>query len=193
MDARLTFAFRDECRSRWVHPWMDAGLASTFMDERRNHPVYPRTNAETTEDIVIEIRRSALVRHSPEQMFDLVDGVEAYPKRFPWCSAATVVERTDNVLVARLDLHFAGLRHSFTTRNTAERPRRIDIRLVDGPFRSLDGLWSFTALGEDGCKVALALDFDYAGIGGSVLKLGFQGLANRMVDDFCRAADQVYG
>ncbi len=160
MDARLIFAFRDECKGH----------------------------------IVIEIRRSALVRHTPEQMFDLVDGVEAYPKRFPWCSSATVIERADNVLVARLDLHFAGLKHSFTTRNTAERPRRIDIRLVDGPFRSLDGLWSFTALGEDGCKVALELDFDYAGrIGGSVLKLGFQGLANRMVDDFCRAADQLYG
>lgn len=142
---------------------------------------------------VIEIRRSALVRHSPERMFDLVDEVEAYPKRFPWCSSATVVERSGNVLEARLDLHFAGLRHHFTTRNTAERPQRIDIRLVDGPLRSLDGLWSFTALGEDGCKVALALDFDYAGIGGSVLKLGFQGLANRMVDDFCRVADQIYG
>nr|WP_225578326.1 type II toxin-antitoxin system RatA family toxin [Rhodanobacter sp. 7MK24] len=145
------------------------------------------------EATVIEIRRSALVRHSPEQMFDLVDGVEAYPKRFPWCSASAVVERSDNVLVARLDLHFMGLRHSFTTRNTAERPHRIDIHLVDGPFRSLDGHWSFTALGDDGCKVALALDFEYAGIGGSVLKLGFQGLANRMVDDFCVAADHLHG
>ena len=142
---------------------------------------------------MIEIRRSALVRHSPERMFDLVDGVEDYPKHFPWCSSATVVERTGKVLEARLDLHFAGLRHHFTTRNTAERPQRIDIRLVDGPLRSLDGLWSFTALGGDGCKVALALDFDYAGIGGSLLKLGFQGLANRMVDDFCRVADQLYG
>lgn len=143
---------------------------------------------------MIEIRRSALVRHSPEQMFSLVDGVEAYPKHFPWCSSASVIERDGNVLVARLDLHFAGLRHHFTTRNTAERPQRIDIRLVDGPLRSLDGLWSFTPLGEAGCKVALALDFDYAGrFGGSVLKLGFQGLANRMVDDFCRVADQIHG
>ena len=146
-----------------------------------------------TEDTVIEIRRSALVRHSPEQMFDLVDSVEAYPMRFPWCAGSNVIERDGNVLVARLDLRFAGLKHSFTTRNTAARPHRIDIRLVNGPFRTLDGTWSFTALGDDGCKVALALDFDYAGIGGSVLKLGFQGLANRMVDDFCRAADSAHG
>ncbi len=144
------------------------------------------------EDVVIEIRRSALVRHSPEQMFDLVDGVEAYPKHFAWCSSSSVIEREGSVLVARLDLRFAGLRHHFTTRNTADRPHRIDVRLVDGPLRSLDGVWTFTALGGDGCKVALALDFDYAGIGGSVLKLGFQGLANRMVDDFCKVADQAH-
>lgn len=143
---------------------------------------------------MIEIRRSALVRFSPEQMFDLVNEVEAYPKRFSWCSSSEVIERNGNVLEARLDLHFAGLRHSFTTRNTADRPQRIDIRLVGGPFRSLDGVWTFTGLGDSGCKVALALDFDFSGrFGGSLLKLGFQGLGNRMVDDFCREAERLYG
>jgi ribosome-associated toxin RatA of RatAB toxin-antitoxin module len=145
------------------------------------------------EEAVIEIRRSALVRFTPEQMFELVNDVEAYPKRFAWCSSAQIVEREGNALTARLDLHFAGLRHSFTTRNTADRPHSIDIRLVGGPFRSLDGLWTFAALGNDGCKVGLALDFEFAGIVGSVLKIGFQGLANRMVDDFCREAARAYG
>jgi ribosome-associated toxin RatA of RatAB toxin-antitoxin module len=143
---------------------------------------------------VIEIRRSALVKYSPVQMFDLVTDVEAYPKRFPWCAGAKVIERQGDVLVAQLDLKFAGLRQSFTTRNTPDRPRRLQMSLVDGPFRSLEGVWDFNALGEAGCKVALALDFDYAGrLGGGALKLGFQGLAGRMVDDFCREAERVYG
>lgn len=143
---------------------------------------------------MIEIRRSALVRFSPEQMFDLVNDVEAYPKRFHWCASSEVIERDGNVLEARLDLHFAGLRHSFTTRNTTERPQRIDIRLVGGPFRTLDGVWTFSALGDAGCKVALALDFDFTGrFGAGILKLGFQGLGNRMVDDFCREAERIYG
>jgi ribosome-associated toxin RatA of RatAB toxin-antitoxin module len=65
---------------------------------------------------------------------------------------------------------------------------------VGGPFRTLDGVWTFTALGDAGCKVALALDFDFAGrFGGTLLKLGFQGLGNRMVDDFCREAERLYG
>jgi ribosome-associated toxin RatA of RatAB toxin-antitoxin module len=143
---------------------------------------------------VIEIRRSALVRYSPVQMFDLVNEVEAYPKRFPWCAGAEVLERGDDVLVARLDLKYAGFRQSFTTRNSTEKPKRLRMNLVDGPFRSLDGLWEFIALGDAGCKVSFALDFDYAGkLGGTALKLGFQGLAGRMVDDFCREAERTYG
>jgi ribosome-associated toxin RatA of RatAB toxin-antitoxin module len=143
---------------------------------------------------MIEIRRSALVNYSPAQMFDLVNDVEAYPKRFAWCAGAQVLERDNDVLVARLDLKFAGFHQSFTTRNAINPPARLHMSLVDGPFRSLDGLWEFIALGDVGCKISFALDFDYAGrLGGSAIKLGFQGLANRMVDDFCREAERVYG
>lgn len=141
---------------------------------------------------MIQIRRSALVTYTPAQMFDLVNEVEAYPKRFPWCAAADVIERDGDTLVARLDLRFAGLKQSFTTRNVGERPHRLTMHFVEGPFRSLDGVFEFIALGDTGCKVSLALDFDYAGIGGSVLKLGFQSLANRMVDDFCAEASRAY-
>lgn len=143
---------------------------------------------------MIEIRRSALVKYSPAQMFDLVNEVEAYPKRFPWCAGATVLERGENMLVARLDLKFAGFRHSFTTRNTVDRPHRLQMSLVEGPFRSLEGVWDFVALGDAGCKINFALDFDYAGgLAGAALKMGFQALANRMVEDFCREADRAYG
>jgi ribosome-associated toxin RatA of RatAB toxin-antitoxin module len=143
---------------------------------------------------VIQIRRYALVRHTPGQMFDLVNDVEAYPTRFPWCAGASVLEREgDTSLIARLDLRFAGLTRSFTTRNTLERPQRLRLHLVDGPLRTLEGEWTFAALGKDGCRIALALDFDYAGLGGAALRLGFQGLANRMVDDFCVAARKIHG
>lgn len=143
---------------------------------------------------VVQIRRSALVRYSPEQMFDLVNDVEAYPKRFPWCAGATATPVSEGVTEARLDLRFAGLKPSFTTRNTAERPARLQMQLVDGPLRSMDGTWTFTPVGDEGCKVALVLDFEPSSrLGGMALKLGFQGLANRMVDDFCAEARRAYG
>ena len=81
------------------------------------------------------------------------------------------------------------MNQSFTTRNTVSRPERIHMHLVDGPFRTLEGEWTFVALGASGCKVLFALDFDYAGrFTAPALRLGFQNLADRMVDDFCRVA-----
>ena len=162
---------------------------------------------------MIQIRRHALVRYSPTQMFDLVNDVEAYPTRFPWCADAKILAREgDSALVARLDLRFAGLTQGFTTRNTTERPHRLQMQLVEGPLRSLEGEFTFVALGKpssdppeatgrrakatslSGCRISLALDFEYAGLlAGHALRLGFHGLANRLVDDFCRAATKVYG
>lgn len=141
---------------------------------------------------MIQIRRSAIVRHSPPQMFDLVNDVEAYPRRFAWCAGAQVSEREADSLTARLDLRLGGLTQSFTTRNALDPPQRILMQLVEGPFRALNGVWSFIALGDAGCKIAFALDFDYSGLMSPVLRAGFQKLADRMVDEFCREADRVY-
>jgi ribosome-associated toxin RatA of RatAB toxin-antitoxin module len=125
-------------------------------------------------------------------MYDLVNEVEAYPRRFNWCSGAHVLSREADSVTARLDLRLGGMTQSFTTRNTLEAPQRITMQLVEGPFRALHGVWTFTALGEAGCKVALALDFDYSGFMGPVLRAGFQKVADRMVDEFCREADRTY-
>ena len=138
------------------------------------------------------IQRHALVRHSARRMFDLVNDVAAYPARFPWCESSQVLEVSETHMLARLDLRLAGLRTSFTTRNTLEAPTRIDLQLVEGPFRKLTGAWHFHSLAEDACKVSLAMDFEVAGkVLGSALAIGFQGLADRMVDDFCREADRA--
>ncbi len=143
---------------------------------------------------MIEIRRQAVVPYTPAQMFDLVNDVEAYPRRFSWCAAASVLTRQENELTVRLDLRFAGFRHAFTTRNVLSPPHHLRVELVEGPLRTLEGDWYFDALGDEGCKIRLALDFDYAGrITGAALRVGFQVLANRMVDDFCSAARKVYG
>ncbi len=136
-----------------------------------------------------EIHRTALVNCSAEYMFDLVNDVVAYPKRFSWCVGAQILERNEEVVVARLDLKFAGMRHGFTTRNMVDRPSRLQLHLVDGPLRHLEGEWRFIRLGQEGCRVHFSLDFEYAGhMGQQLLKLGFQRLANRMMDDFCNEA-----
>lgn len=133
------------------------------------------------------IQRSALVRQSAERMFELVNDVACYPRLFDWCEASQVLEESDTHMIATLRLRAAGLRTGFTTRNLLVPGERIELDLVDGPFRRLSGAWRFQTLAGDACKVSLNLDFEVSSrVMGSALALGFQGLADRMVDDFCR-------
>ena len=137
------------------------------------------------------IDRSSLIARPAAVVFDLVNEVAAYPDAFNWCRGASVLERDAGSMLAKLDLSFAGFQSSFATRNRFIRPERIDLELVEGPF-ALRGAWTFTALGERGCRVNLHLDFEMAGrFVGSALAIGFQGLADRMVDDFARVARQL--
>jgi ribosome-associated toxin RatA of RatAB toxin-antitoxin module len=137
------------------------------------------------------IQRSALVEHSAAKMFSLVNDIAAYPRRFDWCEAAQVLEAGEDRMLARLDLGFGGLRTWFTTENTLAPPHHIDMVLRDGPFRKLGGRWQFHALDESACKVTLTLDFEpNSKLLGPAFALGFQSLADRMVDDFVHVADR---
>lgn len=137
------------------------------------------------------IQRSALVEHSAAKMFSLVNDIAAYPRRFDWCEAAQVLESDEDRVVARLDVGLAGLSTWFTTENTLSPPHHIDMVLRDGPFKRLQGRWQFHALDESACKVSLTLDFEPGSkLLGPAFVIGFQGLADRMVDDFVRVADR---
>jgi len=124
-------------------------------------------------------------------MFALVNDVAAYPRRFEWCERAEVMEQGADMLVARLDVRLGALRTWFVTRNTLVPPHHIDLALVDGPFKRLSGRWEFHVLDESACKVTLTLEFEpTVKMLGPALSLGFQSLADRMVDDFVRVADR---
>ena len=137
------------------------------------------------------IIRSALVEHSAARMFALVNDVAAYPRRFDWCTSANVIESGDDRMVVRLDMALGPLRTWWVTENRFVPPHHIDMKLVDGPFRKLKGRWEFHALDESACKVTLTLAFEPAvRLLGPALAIGFQSLADRMVDDFIRVADR---
>ncbi len=123
-------------------------------------------------------------------MFDLVNDVAAYPRRFRWCDNAQILEEGPERLVARLDLGLGAFRTWFMTENALQRPHSIDMQLREGPFKRLHGRWEFHVLAEDACKVTLTMEFEpTARLLGPALALGFQGLADRMVNDFVRVAD----
>lgn len=140
------------------------------------------------------IQCSALVPHTPQQMFDLVNDIEAYPSYMGGCAGAKVLQRDDNSVTARLDLEKAGLRQSFTTRNTLREPDSITLELVEGPFRKLKGLWQFKPLASGGCQIEFRLEYEFANflLGLAAGKLMSQ-LANEQVDAVCRRAQALYG
>jgi ribosome-associated toxin RatA of RatAB toxin-antitoxin module len=86
------------------------------------------------------IHRSASVPYTPAQMFDLVNDIGSYPRFLPWCKAARVLQRDTRQIRAMLTVAKRGVEKSFTTLNLLQPPQRIEIRLVEGPFRRLDGL-----------------------------------------------------
>ena len=137
-----------------------------------------------------QIQRHALVRHSSKRMYDLVNSVSNYPKWFTWCTDSEILEQSETLMRARLELRVAGIRSSFITRNTLSPTHKIIMALEEGGFKHLRGEWIFHALSEDACKVSLSLDFETGSMLAPAFALGFQGLADKMVDDFCRQADR---
>ncbi len=124
----------------------------------------------------------------------LVDDVETYPEFLPWCNDAEVHERTDNVVDATLELHKGSLSNHFTTRNTRHEFESIEIALIGGPFRQLQGGWRFTEIGEEGCKVTLELEFAFENMFIDMMFGAlFEDTCNSLVDAFTKRAQVVYG
>jgi ribosome-associated toxin RatA of RatAB toxin-antitoxin module len=110
------------------------------------------------------VHKSVFLGYSSEQMFDLVAKVEDYPKFLPWCGGVNVIERTDDKLVASLQINFHGVKQSFTTSNHNQRPTQMKMHLVDGPFKMMEGVWSFKSLREDACKIDFDLQYEFSSI-----------------------------
>ena len=139
------------------------------------------------------VEKVVLVEYSAEQMYRLVDAVEAYPEFLPWCAGADVELRDDTLMRATLHIDYHGIRLHFRTENVKTWPSAMDIRLLSGPFTHLDGHWRFTALGTEGSKIAFRLHYEFAsGLLEKLVGPVFRHIANTLVDAFLTRARQVY-
>ncbi|MEX2524199.1 MAG: type II toxin-antitoxin system RatA family toxin [Gammaproteobacteria bacterium] len=140
------------------------------------------------------IKKSAVVPYHAEQMYDLVNDIESYPEFLPWCSEARVLEHGENRLKALVSMASGSIRQSFSTENTMEPGRRIDVHLLSGPFKYLDGYWLFEPLEDERCRISLEMHFEFKN---KILKLTLDKVFRRIVDSlvgaFSERARQVYG
>lgn len=141
-----------------------------------------------------EVEKTVLVPHTAAQMFALVDCPERYPEFLPWCGGVDLGHRDDVRTVATLHIDYHGLKQNFTTENSKTAPALMEMRLVEGPFRHLEGLWRFTALGEAACKVEFRLHYEFASPWlEKIIAPVFGHIAGTFVDAFVKRAETVYG
>lgn len=140
-----------------------------------------------------DIQRVQLVPYTTAQMYDLVNDIRQYPQFVPWCTNTEVLSENDDEIQATLHFEGAGFQKSFTTHNRLQKNKMIEIRLINGPFKHLEGFWRFDQNGDSGCKVVLNLEFE---ISGGLLNFAFgpmfHQVANTLVESFCQRADEVY-
>lgn len=139
------------------------------------------------------VQKSALVKFSAQQMFDLVNDIEDYPNFLPWCTASRIINREGDTVDAELTISKGGFKKSFSTRNKIDNGGRITVSLLDGPFTYLEGVWNFMPLREDASKISLDLEFEMPGVLAS-LAFGavFNQICNTMVASFTERAKTVY-
>ncbi|PVY55468.1 ribosome-associated toxin RatA of RatAB toxin-antitoxin module [Simplicispira sp. 125] len=143
------------------------------------------------------VNKSVLIWYSPEEMFNLVTGVDQYPLFLPWCDRARVLEQDDSGMLAEVGISLSGIRQTFVTRNLHDPGRRVQMQLVKGPFSRLDGDWHFHGVGDGSqraSRVELQLNygFDSAPLAALIGPV-FDRIAGSMVDAFVKRAEQVYG
>ena len=141
------------------------------------------------------IKRNALVHYSPAEMYQLVNNVNDYASFLPWCRSSRVISESGVEMTASIEIAKGVLNKTFSTHNQLTKDKRIELKLVDGPFKELSGYWQFDALKtENACKVNLVLDFEFDSAMMSIAaKPIFTQIANSLVDSCCKRAVDVFG
>ncbi|MGV8939585.1 MAG: type II toxin-antitoxin system RatA family toxin [Allorhizobium sp.] len=143
-----------------------------------------------------ETRR--IVKHSPDQMYDLVADIERYPEFLPLCDALSVRSRKERdgkeLLISDMTVGYKAIHETFTTQILLDPSERIiDVKYIDGPFRYLDNRWRFEQEGDGGCAVNFFIDYEFKNrILGALMGTMFDRAFRMFSEAFEARADKIY-
>lgn len=130
--------------------------------------------------------------YAAEDMFDLIEQAEHYPQFIPWCTGAEILERTDELVAARLSMRVAGLTLTLQTRNPKRRPVWLALKMERGPLRRFEGEWRLTPLNASGCRIEFTLAYEFAdAVIERVAGPAFARMADTMVEAYVRRAERI--
>jgi len=140
------------------------------------------------------INKSALVPYSAQEMYALVDNINAYPEFLPWCGASQEIERNEDEVKASIQLSRSGINKTFTTLNRLQKGKMIEMRLVEGPFHHLEGFWRFEVLSETASKIMFDIEFEFSNkLLAMTVGPVFSQVTSTIVDAFTKRAVEIYG
>ncbi|GJD36732.1 type II toxin-antitoxin system RatA family toxin [Methylobacterium aerolatum] len=140
------------------------------------------------------------VRHTAQQMYDLVADVERYPEFLPLCESLRVVRRQDRpeggqVLIAEMGVGYKAIRERFTTRVSLDpAAKKIVAEYIDGPFRHLENRWSFKDAEGGTCDIDFFITYEFKSRTlGLLMGTMFDRAFRKFTDAFEGRAARIYG
>lgn len=132
--------------------------------------------------------------YRPDQLYELVAGVERYPEFLPWCKAARITRREGDLFFADLVVAFKMFRERFSSKVTLMPKTGVDVEYIEGPFRYLNNHWRFDPAPDGHCIVDFYVDFEFRSrILQNLIGLLFNEAVSRMVGAFEARARDLYG
>lgn len=142
--------------------------------------------------------------YTPQELYDLVADIEKYPEFLPWCLAARVRKKEDNVIHADIVIGYKMLRERFSSKDILSPPGvdeagnptagRIDVAYLEGPFRYLNNHWIFEPTPDGGCCIDFYIDFEFhTRILQKIMTALFNEAVRVMVSAFAHRAEALYG
>ena len=122
-------------------------------------------------------------------IFNLINDVENYPNYLPWCTSTKVDRKSESLLIGEIYISKSLIKWNFSTKNQIEKNKSIRLKLVDGPFDSLDGQWLFSPIDEHNTKVSLEISYKFKS---SIIELSiepiFTSIMNSILESFIQEA-----
>ena len=107
------------------------------------------------------INKSEEINVSHELIFSLINNVEDYHRFLPWCSDSKIISDNGNKMLAEIEISKNFINWKFSTENTYDLNKKINIKLIDGPFNHLDGYWEFKKIDNYNTTVDLYLEYKF--------------------------------
>ena len=138
------------------------------------------------------IKKNESINIDIQTIFTLINQVDKYSDFLPWCSNSKVISDKNNVMVGKISVSKNFVNWTFTTENHYIKNKKIHLTLVDGPFKNLNGEWSFLKIDNNNTQVSFILEYEFSN---KIIELSikpvFTSIMSSILDSFISEAFKV--